>query len=128
VGWAQGTGAGGLVLEGASGSGEREGLHESAAHTPRLRLDLGDTFAAATGSGQHQARQPTCSGNGRRQLREQRHVPIVGDVLARVAVSFGNLIGLAIRLGHREASRPDCKPDMETATPIRGIQAVGLPR
>jgi hypothetical protein len=49
---------------------------------------------------------------------------IVGDVLAHVAVRVGNLVGVAIRLGHREVGRPDCKPDMEIATPVRGIHAV----
>jgi hypothetical protein len=50
----------------------------------------------------------------------------IGDVLVHVAVGVGNLIGVTIRLGHREVSRSAAKPDMEIATPVRALQAVGL--
>jgi len=49
------------------------------------------------------------------------------DVPAHVAVSVGNLVGVAIRLGHREVDRPDCKPDKKIATPVRGIHAENRP-
>jgi len=44
-----------------------------------------------------------------------------------VAVSVGNLVGVATRLGHREVDRPDCKPDKKIATPVRGIHAENRP-
>ena len=56
------------------------------------------------------------------------HVGILGDALVHVAVSVGNLVGVVIRVGHGDVGRPHRKPDMETATPIRGIRTVGPAR
>jgi hypothetical protein len=53
---------------------------------------------------------------------------IVCDALTHVAISLGNIIGVAIRLGHRDIGRSEPKPSIETATPVRGIQAVGPAR
>lgn len=56
------------------------------------------------------------------------HVGIVGDVLTHVAVSVGNLIGVAIRLGHGGVGRTGTMPSMETATPVRGLPSLGPAR
>jgi hypothetical protein len=66
--------------------------------------------------------------NSQRRPRDPRHVGIVCHVLTRVASGVGNVIGVAIRLGHGEIVRSGPKPIVETATPIRGIQGVGLRR
>jgi hypothetical protein len=58
----------------------------------------------------------------------QRHMGIVCDALTHVAIGVGNIIGVAIRLGHRDIGRSEPKPSIETATPVRGIQAVGPTR
>ena len=47
------------------------------------------------------------------------------NVLSHVAIGVGNVIGVAIRIGHGEVTRSRPKPSMDTATPIRGIPAVG---
>jgi hypothetical protein len=53
---------------------------------------------------------------------------MVCDVLTHVAIGVGNVIGVAIRLGHGEIGRSRLTPNIETATPIRGIPAVGPAR
>ena len=50
------------------------------------------------------------------------------NVLSHVAIGVGNVIGVAIRIGHGEVTRSCPKPSMDTATPIRGIPAVGPAR
>jgi hypothetical protein len=55
-------------------------------------------------------------------------VSIVRDVLTHMAGNVENVIGIAIRLGHGDIGRSRPKPSVDTATPIRGIQAVCLTR
>ena len=49
---------------------------------------------------------------------------VVLNALTHVAIGAGNVVGVAIRLGHGEVSCSGPKPRMETATPVRGIQVV----
>jgi hypothetical protein len=49
---------------------------------------------------------------------------VVVNALTHMAIGAGNVVGVAIRLGHGEVGCPGPKPCMETATPIRGIQVL----
>jgi hypothetical protein len=43
----------------------------------------------------------------------QRHMGIVCDALTHVAIGVGNIIGVAIRLGHGDIGRSEPKPSIE---------------
>jgi hypothetical protein len=102
----------------------------------RHRLEVGDTHAAATapattsaaGTTATRPDKPSTQVTDGLRSANNRHVSIVCDVLTHMAGSVGNVIGVAIRLGHGDIGRSRPKPSVDTATPVRGIQAVSLTR
>jgi hypothetical protein len=53
---------------------------------------------------------------------------IVCDVLTHLAIGVGNVLGVAIRLGHGEVGRSGPRPRVKIAAPVHGIPTVSAGR